>query len=98
VLSSSTHCWVTQTQPTPRSTRLDCIDFDIDPPVPTPSTSIASSAFVYIFDGPDCVNLGITPFHDDLHQHVTVITMAPLVRLQLHQHGYLDCYVDHGYL
>jgi hypothetical protein len=37
VLSSSTHCWVTQTQPTPRSTRLDCIDFDIDPPIPTPS-------------------------------------------------------------
>jgi len=44
---------------------LDCIDFGIDPPVPTPSASTASSPFFYVYDGLDCVDFGIAPFHDD---------------------------------
>jgi len=39
---------------------LDCIDF-IDPPVPTLSTSFASSPFFYVYDGPDCVDFDIAP-------------------------------------
>jgi hypothetical protein len=45
--------------------QLDCIDFGIDPPVPSPSASIVSSPFVYVFEGLDCVDLGIAPFHHD---------------------------------
>ena len=50
---------------TPRLRRLDCIDFGIDPPVPTPSASIASSPFFYVYDGLDCVDFGIASSHDD---------------------------------
>ena len=44
---------------------LDYIDFGIDPPVPTPFASTASSPFFYVYDGLDCVDFGIAPFHDD---------------------------------
>jgi hypothetical protein len=67
VLSSPTRCQVWQTRHTSRFKRLNCIDFGIDPPVPTMSTSVASSPFFYVHDGPKCDDLGITPFHDDCH-------------------------------
>jgi len=48
-----------------RFRRLDRIDFGINPPVPSPSASIASSPFVYILDDPAHVDLSIASFHDD---------------------------------
>ncbi|CAD6244705.1 unnamed protein product [Miscanthus lutarioriparius] len=66
---------------------LDCIDFGIDPPVPTPSASIASSHFFYVNDGLDCIDFGIAPLPRRLPRRVSVIIMAPLARLQLHRHG-----------
>lgn len=45
--------------------RLVCIHLSIDRPVLTLSASIASSPFFYIHDGPDCVDFGIAPSHDD---------------------------------
>jgi len=44
VLLSPTRCWVANPACASALRRLDCIDFGIDPPVPTPSASIASTS------------------------------------------------------
>jgi hypothetical protein len=48
-----------------RLRRLDCIDFGINPPIPTPSASIVSLPFFYVHDVLDCVNFDIASSHDD---------------------------------
>ena len=50
---------------TPQLRQLDCTDFGIDPPVPTPSASIASSPFFYVHDALDYIDFGIASSHDD---------------------------------
>ena len=42
--------------------RLDCVDFGIDPPVPTPYALFAQSPFLYVHDGFD---FSIAPFHNN---------------------------------
>ena len=87
--------------------RLDYIDFGIDPPIPTPSTSIASSPFFYIYDGPDCVDFGIAPSHDDCLDASPSLPWCPLstcssIDMQP-DHNYVDLshlqhgFFDHGY-
>ena len=43
---------------------LDCIDFGIDPPIPTPFASFVSSPFFYVHDGPDCIDFSIASSHN----------------------------------
>jgi hypothetical protein len=50
---------------TPWLRRLDCIDFGIDPPVPTPSASLVSLPFFYVYDSLDCIDFGVASSHDD---------------------------------
>ena len=58
--------WLCLANPdTPRLRWLDCIDFGIDPPVPIPSASIASSPFFYVHDALDYIDFGIASSHDD---------------------------------
>ena len=87
--------------------RLDCIDFGIDPPVPTPSASIAPLPFFYVYDGSDCVDFGIASSHDDYLNASPSLPWRPLcacssidtqsdhnyVNLGHLQHGFFD----HGY-
>ena len=85
--------------------RLDCIDFGIDPPVPTPSASIASSPFFY--DGPDCIDFGIAPSHDDCLDASPSLPWRPLCACSSidtqPNHNYVDLghlqhgFFDHGY-
>ena len=86
--------------------RLDCINFGIDPPVPTLSTSIASS-FIYIYDDPDCVDFGIAPSHDDCLDASPSLPWRPLCACSSidtqPNHNYVDLghlqhdFFDHGY-
>jgi hypothetical protein len=71
--------------------RLDCIDFGIDPPIPTSSASIVSSPFFYVHDGPDCVNFGIAPSQDDCLDTSPCVPASPSIWQP--DHNYVD--LDH---
>ena len=62
---------------------LDCINFGIDPPTPTPS----SSPFFDVHDGPDCVNFSIASSHDNCFNVSLSSSWHPLCTLQPHQHS-----------
>jgi hypothetical protein len=61
VLSSPTTCWSGKSSRASTLRRLDCID----PPVRTPSASIASTPFFYAHNGTNCIDFGIASSHDD---------------------------------
>nr|AAO16710.1 putative protein-like protein [Sorghum bicolor] len=74
--------------------RLDCID----PPVPTPSASIASLPFFCVYDGPNCVDFAIVPSHDDCLDASPSLLWRPLYVCSSIDTQPNHNYVDFGHL